>query len=214
MSGRRALDLSLYLVVGKADTAGRPLEAVVEAAVAGGVTVVQLREKGLGAEAVLPAARRLKALTDRLKVPLIVNDDLALTLAIGAAGLHLGQDDGDPRAAREALGPEPILGLSVGTEAELAASDLGPVDYVGIGPVFATGSKADAGAAIGLRGLADMRARIDRPAVAIGGIKASTAGAAIRTGVEGVAVVSAIAGAEDPRKAAAALAEAIRRGRA
>ncbi len=208
-----AFDLTLYLVAGEADCAGRPLEEVVTAAVRGGVTLVQLREKSAPEARQVAAARRLKALLAPAGVPLIVNDSLDVALAAEADGLHLGQDDSDPAAARAALGPSRILGLSVGTPEELARSDLSGVDYLGVGPVFATASKDDAGAAIGLEGLRDLRRRCDLPMVAIGGIKREQATAIAACGFQGVAVVSAICAAPDPAAAARDLLAAFRAGR-
>lgn len=202
-------DLSLYLVLGAADTGPRPFEEVVLSAIAGGVTLVQLREKTISTRAQLDHARRLKALLAPRGVPLIVNDRIDVALAVGADGVHLGEDDMPPAEARRLLGEGMLIGLSVGdeAEAELAAPDL--VDYVGIGPAFATGSKADAGEAIGPDGVAALRRKVGLPAVAIGGIQAGNVGELRETGVDGVAVVSAICRADDPRHAAAALRKAL-----
>jgi thiamine-phosphate pyrophosphorylase len=202
---RPIFDLTLYLVAGSDAVAGRDLLPVVEAAVRGGVTLVQLREKQGPRDAVIARACALKACLDRHGVPLIINDDLDVALAVDAAGLHLGQDDMDPVAARAALGADKIIGLSAGDAAEAARVDPSVVDYAGIGPAYATGSKADAGHAIGVAGISDLRARLALPLVAIGGITAENAGAVMTTGVDGVAVVSAICGATDPEAAARAL---------
>ncbi len=202
-------DLTLYLVAGSQDCAGRDLEAVVAAAVRGGVTLVQLREKSLPHGAIVESARRLKALLQPAGVPLLVNDHLDVALAAEADGLHLGQEDLDAAAARAALGPGKILGLSAGDAEEARRVDPSLADYVGIGPAYATGSKADAGAAIGLAGLRDLRARLDLPLVAIGGINAENAAEVMTSGVQGVAVVSAICAAEDPEAAARALRRAV-----
>jgi thiamine-phosphate pyrophosphorylase len=204
---RRALglDLSLYLVAGAADLGGGGLTAVVAAAVRGGVSLVQLREKTAPDAAMIAQARALKALLAPLGVPLIVNDRLEVALAAGADGLHLGQEDIAPAAARTALGPDRILGVSAGDAAEAKIADPGLVDYVGVGPVYPTGSKADAGDAIGLEGLRALRALLAPPVVAIGGIQAANAAEVMACGVQGVAVVSAICGAKDPEAAARAL---------
>lgn len=210
---RSTFDLTLYLVIGSDVVGGRALTDVVAAAVEGGVTLVQLREKAVPLEGMVERARALKALLAPLGVPLIVNDHLEVALAAEADGLHLGQDDGDPRAARAALGPERILGLSAGDPDEAAKVDPAIVDYAGIGPAYATGSKADAGDAIGLSGLRRLRACLDLPLVAIGGIDAEKAAAVMTTGVQGVAVVSAICAAADPEAAARRLRHAIEAGR-
>ncbi len=203
------LDLSLYLVAGAEDAGGRDLMAVAAAAVRGGVSVVQLRDKTATDAAMVAQARALKGLLAPLGVPLIVNDRLEVALAAGADGLHLGQEDMAPGAARRALGPEAILGVSAGDAAEAKIADPAVVDYVGVGPVYLTGSKADAGAAIGLEGLRALAALLAPPVVAIGGIQAGNAAEVMACGVQGVAVVSAICGARDPEAAARALRRCI-----
>ena len=206
---RPAFDLTLYLVVGTADVGGRDLTDVVAAAVRGGVTLVQLREKDRPSDAVAATATALKALLTPLGVPLIVNDNVEAALAAGADGVHLGQDDGDPVVARAALGPDRIIGLSAGDAAEARTVDPAIVDYAGVGPAYVTGTKADAGAAIGPAGLRAMRQRLALPIVAIGGITADTVADVMRCGVDGVAVVSAICAAPDPEAAARRLRRVI-----
>lgn len=206
---RPPFDLTLYLVAGREALAGRDLVRVVEAALKGGVTLVQLREKEAPREAVIESARALKTLLDQHRVPLIVNDNLEVALAVDAAGLHLGQEDMDPTEARAALGPHKIIGLSAGNPEEAARVDPAVVDYAGCGPAYVTGSKADAGDAIGLAGLTDLRARLALPLVAIGGITAANAADVMTTGVNGVAVVSAICAAPDPEAAARQLRRAV-----
>ncbi len=198
------LDLSLYLVAGDDAAGGRDLAAVVGAAVRGGASLVQLRDKTATDAAMIAQARALKDLLVPLGVPLIVNDRLEVALAAGADGLHLGQEDMAPAAARQALGPEAILGVSAGDAAEAKIADPAVVDYVGVGPVYPTGSKADAGEAIGLEGLRALRALLAPPVVAIGGIQVGNAAEVMACGVQGVAVVSAICAARDPEAAARA----------
>ena len=195
-------DLSLYLVLGADDTAGRALERVAAAAVKGGVTVVQLREKDAPTRTVLDRARRLKGVLDPLGIPLLVNDRLDVAMAAGAAGVHLGQDDMPPDAARRLIGEDAILGLSVGDAAEAATADPAIVDYVGIGPTFSTGTKSDAGEAIGPASIEALRRSVGLPSVAIGGINAGNVYQLAGIYIEGVAVVSAIAAAPDPESAA------------
>ncbi len=213
MTPGKAFDLSLYLVIGSADTGGRPVAEVVDKALAGGVTLVQLREKTMSDGDMTGLARDLKTRLSPHGVPLIVNDRLAVALAAEAEGLHLGQDDLVPAEARRALGPGRILGVSAGNVAEARIADPALVDYVGVGPAYATGSKADAGAAIGPAGLRRMRARLKLPMVAIGGIGVTQVAEVMATGVDGVAVVSAICGAPDPAKAARALGRRIAESR-
>lgn len=202
-------DLSLYLVTDPRLVAARGLEATVAAAVKGGATLVQLRNPDAHGRVLTEEARALKALLAPLGIPLIVNDRVDVAHAAGADGVHLGQDDLTPAEARAILGPDAIVGLSVGNPGEFAASELSGVDYLGVGPVRGTGTKADAGQAIGLEGVAAVRALTRLPIVAIGGIDLSIAADAIRAGSDGIAVVSAICAAHDPKEAAAALKAAI-----
>lgn len=209
----RPFDLTLYLVTDPRLVAERGLLATVDAAVKGGVTLVQLRDPDAHGRALVEQARALKALLAPLGIPLIVNDRVDVAVAADADGVHLGQDDMSPADARALLGPERILGLSVGNPAEFAGSssgiDIGAVDYLGVGPVKATGTKKDAGAAIGAAGVAAVRALTRRPIVGIGGIDGALAGEVIRAGADGVAVVSAICAAPDPEHAARALLSAV-----
>lgn len=205
----KTFDLTLYLVTDPRLTAARGLAATVEAAVAGGVTLVQLRDPDAHGRALVEQARALKALLSPLGVPLIINDRVDVAVAAGADGVHLGQDDLTVADARALLGPGAIVGLSVGNPGEYAASDLHGVDYLGVGPVRATGTKGDAGLAIGAAGVAVVRALTGLPIVGIGGVAADVAGEVIRAGADGVAVVSAVCAAADPRAAAAGLRRAI-----
>jgi thiamine-phosphate pyrophosphorylase len=195
-------DLSLYLVLGAADTGKRPFEEVVLAAIEGGVTCVQLRDKQASTRVLLEHALRLKALLEPRGVPLIVNDRIDVAMAARADGVHLGQDDMPPAIARRLVGEEMLIGLSVSDRVEADTADPDMVDYVGIGSVFPTGTKSDAGAAIGPAFAGELRQLVDLPAVAIGGINASNAAQLHGSGIEGLAVVSAICAADDPAAAA------------
>ena len=205
MNGRGNLDLGVYLVTDRPAFLGRdPLE-VVAAAVAGGASVVQLREKRATTRQFVELARALLGLLRPLGVPLIINDRVDVALAAGADGVHVGQDDMDPRDVRGLIGPDKILGLSVTGADEARAARGMPVDYLGAGPVFATATKKDAGAPQGISGLATMLALAEVPVVAIGAITADNAAAVMDAGVSGLAVVSAICSAPDPRAAAQVL---------
>jgi thiamine-phosphate pyrophosphorylase len=207
---RRRFALDLYLVTDRAMCAARGgLERTVAEAATGGATMVQLRDDDTPATELVELARRLKAVLAPARVPLIVNNRLDVALAAGADGLHVGQADTPPREARARLGPEPILGLSVTDPAQLAAVDPALVDYLGVGPIFATSTKPDAAPAMGLSGLAATRAGTALPIVAIGGIDLSNAAAVVRAGADGVAVVSAICAADDPLAAAVSLLRAV-----
>lgn len=211
MNPGRRFDLSLYLVTDHVMCASLGLERVVAEAVAGGVTMVQLRDDDTPVAELIELARRVRSLLEPSGVPLIVNNRLDVTLAAGADGAHVGQGDVHAAEARRRLGPDAILGLSITDPAQLARVDPSLVDYLGVGPVFATATKADAAPAMGLEGLAAVSTATSLPIVAIGGIDHVNAGAVSRAGAAGVAVVSAICAAPDPRHAAAMLAGAVRR---
>jgi thiamine-phosphate pyrophosphorylase len=202
------------LVTDPAMTQARGLVETALAAVAGGVTIVQLRDKDDDDATLIAAARALRAALAPLGVPLIVNDRVTVVLEAGADGVHLGQDDGDPAAARARLGPDALIGLSVTRAAEIATVDANVVDYVGLGPLFATATKVDAAPALGLAGARAIGARLPVPWVAIGGIDARNAADVMGAGAAGVAVVSAICAAADPAHAAADLRRAIAAGAA
>ncbi|MBN2905278.1 MAG: thiamine phosphate synthase [Rhodobacteraceae bacterium] len=195
------MTLSVYFV-----TPDGVSDATVLAAVRGGARLVQLRDKTASDAAMTDQARRLVRLLAPFGVPLIVNDRLRVALAAGAAGLHVGQTDGDPVRLRAALGPRALLGLSIEDAAQLRGLAPGTVDYIGAGPVRATPSKPDHADPIGLAGLGRIVALSPVPVVAIGGIGRADAAAIRATGAAGMAVVSAIAGAVDPRAAARDLA--------
>ncbi|MEP4558404.1 thiamine phosphate synthase [Cobetia amphilecti] len=197
-----SLDLSLYLVTDPALCAERGLEATVMAAVRGGVSVVQLRDKHASDEEMIAQAIRLKALLDEYEVPLIINDRIEVALASSADGLHIGQSDGDPVEARRRLGEDALIGLSVQTLEQLKAVDVERIDYLGLGPVYATPTKPDHAAPLGIEGLTQLVRSSPLPTVAIGGISLANAGEVMTSGTDGLAVVSALCSAEDPAAAA------------
>lgn len=185
-------------------------DAVVRAVLAGGAGLIQLRDKSATEAEMVAQARRLLPLCRAAGVPLIINDRLEVALASGADGLHIGQGDGDPAQARAALGPDRHLGLSIETQAQLAAMPQGAVTLIGVGPVRATATKPDHAPPLGLDGLARVVAHSPVPAVAIGGVGLADISAIKAVGCAGVAVVSAIAGADDPLAATRALVNAWR----
>jgi len=193
--------LRLYLVAGPDDCPGWPLAEVVTAAARGGAGMVQLRHKGVPTADLAAEARALMAMLEPLGVPLLVNDDPYAALEAGAHGVHLGQQDMDPREARRILGPDAVIGWTVKTpEQAREAASMG-VDYVGVGPVYASTTKPDAGRVLALEGVVRMRGATDLPMVAIGGIMPGRAGVAVRAGADGVAVVSAVCAADNPEAA-------------
>ncbi|WP_447554965.1 thiamine phosphate synthase [Vreelandella sp. EE22] len=198
------LDLSLYLVTDATLCRALGLERTVEAAVKGGVTVVQLRDKQASDDDLIAQARRLKAVLCGSGVPLIINDRLTVALESGADGLHVGQSDAAALDARHALGDKAIIGLSINTLGQLESAPLEALDYVGLGPVFATPSKQDHAAPLGFDGLAALARASRLPSVAIGGLKAEHATRVFDAGADGLAVISAICGTPDPCQAAKA----------
>lgn len=198
--------LRLYLVTDQALCRGRTLADVVAAAVQGGVSCVQLRDKHLEAREFLAQALALKHLLAPLGVPLVINDRVDVALACGAEGVHLGQGDMPPDEARRLLPPEVFIGWSVEKPQDVARSASLPVDYLGVSPVFATPTKTDTKAPWGLDGLRQVRAMTALPLVAIGGIHPGNAAGVFEAGADGLAVVSALCAAEDPGAAARAFA--------
>ena len=205
----RSLDLSVYLVTDPVLCAARGLVETVLAAVHGGASVVQLRDKDAPDAELVAQGRALKAALAGSGVPLIVNDRIGVAAAIGADGVHVGQADEGIAATRAALGPGAIVGLSIQNPEHARATAGLHVDYVGIGPVFATATKPDHAAPLGFDGLTKVRAATPLPAVAIGGLTAAHVPGVLDAGCDGLAIVSAICAASDPQAAAAAFRQAI-----
>ena len=184
--------------------ARRALADIVAAAVRGGVTMVQLREKEATTRDFLDAARALKALLAPLRIPLIVNDRIDIALAVDADGVHVGQSDMPVREVRALIGAEKIVGLSIAGAAQIRRPDVALSDYLGIGPVFAQTTKGNASQPLGIAGFAALRALAPAgvPVMAIGGVKAIHAAALRAAGADGLAVVSAIMASADPEAAA------------
>ena len=206
-------DLSLYLVTDRPLAQGRDMGWIVREAVAGGVTMVQLREKDCSTAEFIALARELKSTLQPLGIPLIINDRVDVALAVDADGVHIGQSDMPYETARALLGRDKIIGLSVETMDEVLAANALDVDYIGISPVYATPTKTDTFAPFGLEGIEGVMRLTRHRCVAIGGMNRGTIGNVIARGVEGVAVVSAIMGAESPRQASEELVEIIQDNR-
>ncbi|MBP2638901.1 MAG: Thiamine-phosphate pyrophosphorylase [Firmicutes bacterium] len=203
------LDYSLYLVTDSGLLGGKDLAPTVEQAIQGGVTMVQIREKHLSSRDFFQVALAIKAVTDKYKVPLIVNDRADIALAVDAAGLHIGQDDLPLTEARKLLGPDKIIGVSTATLEEALLAQSQGADYLGVGAIFPTNTKDDADS-VSLAQLQVIKAGIKIPIVAIGGINGSNIQSVIKTGVDGAAVVSAIIAAADPGEAASKLQQLIK----
>ena len=194
--------LKLYLVTDRDLSLGRSLEEVVREAVAGGVTMVQLREKDAATGEFIELGRRLKAVLKPLGIPLIINDRVDVALAVDADGVHIGQSDMSYADARRLLGPDKIIGLSVENFKDLEVANGLDVDYIGISPVYGTPTKTDTAEPFGLDGLRKAVQMSVHPTVAIGGMNASTIRDVMAAGADGVAVVSAICSAPSPHTAA------------
>ncbi len=207
------VDYSLYLVTDREILGGRDLFAAVAAAIQGGVTLVQLREKKASTREFFAIAQKMKELVHSFGVPLIINDRLDIALAVDADGLHIGQDDLPLPVARKLLGPGKILGYSVSTVEEAIYGEKHGADYLGAGAVFPTASKDVSEPPIGIAVLREIRAAVRIPVVAIGGINKERIPEVRATGVAGIAVISAILGAPDVAGAARDLAAAWREGR-
>jgi len=199
----------VYVLTDSRAARGRSLVDLVAAALEGGATAIQLREKSLNALEQVALGRELRRLTHDAGALLIVNDRADIACVLEADGVHLGQDDLPVAAARKILGPNAIVGGSAGNLDELGKSLAAGVDYLGVGPMYPTGSKDDAGPSIGPAGLAEIRLRTDLPIVGIGAIDADNVGPVIAAGADGAAVISAVIGADDPRAAAKRLRQVV-----
>ena len=197
--------LKLYLVTDRDLSLGRSQEEVVSEAVAGGVTMVQLREKDAATGEFIELAGRLMKILTPLGIPLIINDRVDVALAVDADGVHIGQSDMPYETARRLLGLDKIIGLSVENMDDLIKANSLDVDYVGISPVYGTPTKTDTAEPFGLEGLRKAVNMSKHPTVAIGGMNAGTIADVMAAGTDGVAVVSAICSAENIREAAAQL---------
>ena len=191
-----AIDYSIYLVTDEACLHGRPLLECVEEALAAGVTLVLYRAKAANGGVLYAEACRLKELCDKYNVPLIINDRLDIALAVGAAGVHLGQDDLPCAVARRLLGEDFIIGVSAHNPAEAVQAVSEGADYLGCGAVFGTATKHDV-AKLGLENLRAIRKAVAVPMVGIGGITADNYAEVLATGADGAAIVSGILAQDD-----------------
>lgn len=195
------IDYTLYLCTDRKLMSTNTLEEAVEQAILGGCSLIQLREKQSSSRELFEMAKRIKAITDRYRVPLIINDRIDIALAVDAAGVHLGQEDIPAKEARRIMGEEKVIGVSART-VELARKAVEDgADYLGVGAMFATNTKGNA-KVIGKEKLKEIRAAVSIPIVAIGGINHSNAAQLVDTGINGLAVVSSVIGASDIQAAA------------
>jgi thiamine-phosphate pyrophosphorylase len=199
---QQAFPYRLYLVTDEKACLGRDLVKITEAAVKGGVDLVQLREKDLNQKDFVEKALRLKEMLDRHNVPLIINDNLPVAKACFAAGIHVGNSDMSPVDIRREWPARHMIGYSIEEESQVTSDAARHADYLGISPVFSTPTKTDTVTEWGLDGVRKIRSHCAKPLVAIGGIKSDNAFAVMTAGADCLAVVSAICSASDPARAA------------
>jgi len=193
---------SLYLVTDRALSLGRPLTDIVEKAVLGGVSMVQLREKDCPTSEFYQLSIALKQTLKPYNIPLIINDRIDIALACDAEGLHIGQKDMPYQVARKLMGKGKIIGLSIESLEQAELANKLDVDYIGVSPVFSTPTKTDTAQALGIEGLKAIASISEHPIVAIGGINLNNAREIIGNGADAIAVVSAISAADNPQGAA------------
>ena len=203
------VDYTLYLCTDRDLMRADTVEDAVRQALLGGVTMVQLREKNCSAKEFFETAQRVKKITDQAGVPLIINDRVDIALAVDADGVHVGQSDIPAAEARRLLGPDKIIGVSARTVEQARKAEVDGADYLGVGAMFVTGTKQDA-KVTSKEELKRIRAAVAIPIVAIGGIKVDNVEELKGTGIDGVAVVSAVIAAENIASAAEELAGRVK----
>lgn len=206
----KKIDYSLYLVTERSLLCGIELEMAVEKAILGGTTLVQLREKNLSTKEFYDIAVNIKKITDKYNVPLIINDRLDIALAVGAAGIHVGQSDMPCHIARKLVGEDKIVGVSAHTVEEALKAQEDGANYLGVGAIFPTGTKKDA-IDVSIETLKEIVQKVHIPVVAIGGVSENNVDKLSGTGIDGISVVSAILGKKDIKKAAEELKKAVLR---
>ncbi len=195
------VDYTLYVVTDRALMSTKTLEEAVKQAILGGCTLVQLREKNASSLEFYQNALAVKQVTDKYNIPLIINDRVDIALAVDAAGVHVGQSDLPAKVVREMLGDGKIIGVSARTTTQAIQAQQDGADYIGVGALFSTSTKADA-CVISIEKLVEIRQAVTIPVVGIGGISKSNAGELSNTGINGIAVVSAVISQKDITKAA------------
>jgi thiamine-phosphate pyrophosphorylase len=198
---KQKIDYSLYLVTDGA-LSKMPMPEVVKKAVAGGVTCVQIREKSADTREFIEIAAEIKNILAGSGVPLIINDRVDIALAVKADGVHLGQSDMPLDMARRICGSGMIIGISAESDNDAVEAERNGADYVAVSPVFSTPTKTDTAKPMGLDGIKSIKKLVKLPVIGIGGINFSNAAEVIKSGADGIAIVSAIMAADDPEKAA------------
>jgi len=207
------MDWTLYLITDAKLSRGRSHLEVAQAAIEGGASLIQFREKEMTTRELVETARRLKELTSQQGVPFIVNDRLDVALAVDAEGVHVGQNDMPAALARQLIGPKKILGVSASTVEEALQAEREGADYISASPVFTTPTKPDAPPPTGLEGLRAIVEAVNIPVIAIGGINEKNVTEVMEAGAAGVAVISAVVSAPDITEAAHRLKEAVEAAR-
>ena len=200
------IDYSVYLVTDRRNKTDDEFLNIIEEAIKGGTTIVQLREKTASTKEFYDLALKVKEITSKYGVPLLINDRIDIALAVDSEGVHIGQDDMPADIAREIIGEDKILGVSASTVEEAKKAEIDSADYIGSGAVFPTSTKDDADS-VSKEELKEIVDSIDIPVVAIGGITVENASTLKGSGIAGVSVVSAIMSAEDPKEASEKLKE-------
>ena len=198
---KHGIDYSLYLCTDRRLMTSPTIEASVESGLPGGAEVIQLTEKDCSTPEIFELGLRVKKITERYNAPLIINDRVDIALAVGAAGVHVGQGDLPCKVVREIVGPDMIVGVSAATLEEAVRAEQDGADYLGVGAMYATATKTDT-RPVSMEELLKIRAAVKIPIVVIGGINKQTLGNFKGTGVNGLAVVSAIVAQPDPEAAA------------
>lgn len=207
------IDYTLYLVTDKRLSRGRSNLKIVQSAVRGGVTCVQLREKTCSTRELIEEATAIRDFLKKQNVPFIINDRIDVAQAVQADGVHLGQSDMPLIMARNILKNTMIIGISAESLQDAIDAEKGGADYVGVSPIYATPTKTNTRAPLGLEGLRKIRKSVKIPLVGIGGLNKDTCIDVIKNGADGIAVVSAIVSADNPEEAARELREIIRLAR-
>ena len=200
------IDYTLYLVTDRKLMSSSSVEESVEKAIIGGCTLVQLREKEISSLDFFSTAQRVKEITDKYKIPLIINDRVDIALAVNAAGVHIGQEDIPAAIVRNVIGQEKLMGVSASTLKEAIDAQEAGADYLGVGAMFSTDTKKEA-KLTSIEELCKIRKNIAIPIVVIGGINKNTIPLLSKTGIDGIAVVSAIISQPDIEKAATKIKE-------
>lgn len=194
------VDFNLYLITDRHRTCGKPLMRVVDEALKGGIKAVQLREKGLSAKELFELAQGIRGLIRQYGARLFINDRVDIALAVGADGVHLGQNGFSARDAKRIF-PEAAIGVSTHSLSEAKKAEGDGADFITFGPIFYTPSKADYGKPLGVEAIKKMRKKINIPVFAIGGINKNNIKDVMAAGADGVAVISAVMGKKEPERA-------------